>query len=94
MLVKAHESLLRATDLLEVMSNLRGGLDSSPSKCGGLSSPRVQQSFVELGRVWQAPLYEITLKFHTTIKQNEDGGWFCVARSTYVSQFYNLLRKN
>ncbi|XP_048331017.2 methyltransferase-like protein 2 [Ziziphus jujuba] len=74
LLVKAHESLLRATDLLEVMSNLRGGLDSSPSKCGGLSSPRVQQSFVELGRVWQAPLYEITLKFHTTIKQNEDGG--------------------
>lgn len=94
MLVKAHESLLRATDLLEVISNLRDGLDSLPSKCGGLSSPTVQQSLVELGRVWQAPLYEITLKFHPTNKQNVDGGWFCFTCSSYISQFYTLLRKD
>ena len=67
LLLKACESLLGATDLLEAMSNLRDDSGSSSS-----SSASVQHSFIELGRVWQAPFYEITLKFHP----NESGGGF------------------
>ncbi|XP_024027773.1 methyltransferase-like protein 2 isoform X2 [Morus notabilis] len=67
LLLKALESLQRATDLLEVICNLRDLSDSSPSS----SSSRVQQSLIELGRVWQAPLYEITLKFHPSGERNE-----------------------
>ncbi|EXC07303.1 Methyltransferase-like protein 2 [Morus notabilis] len=70
LLLKALESLQRATDLLEVICNLRDLSDSSPSS----SSSRVQQSLIELGRVWQAPLYEITLKFHPSGERNEGGG--------------------
>lgn len=71
LLLKALESLQRATDLLEVICNLRDWSDSSPSS----SSSRVQQSLIELGRVWQAPLYEITLKFHPSDERNEGGCW-------------------
>lgn len=70
-LLKAHESLLGATDVLEVMSNLRSGFGPSTS-----SPPGVEQSFVELAQVWQAPLCEITLNFHTRDIAGEDGGWF------------------
>ncbi|XP_062158238.1 methyltransferase-like protein 2 isoform X2 [Alnus glutinosa] len=74
LLLKAHECLLRATDLLEVMSNLRRDFDSS-RECGDSSLPGVpQQSFVELGRVWQTPFYEITLNFHQHAKPNIDEG--------------------
>lgn len=57
MLLKAHEALLGATDLLMIMGKIRCELCSS-SECG------VEQSFVELGRVWQAPMYEITFNFN------------------------------
>ncbi|PRQ26990.1 putative mRNA (2'-O-methyladenosine-N(6)-)-methyltransferase [Rosa chinensis] len=67
-LLKAHESLIRTSEVLEVMSNLRGCLGPETS------SPGVEQSFVELAQVWQAPLYQITLNFHTNYKQGEDGG--------------------
>uniref|UniRef100_A0A2N9H4F4 Methyltransferase-like protein 2 n=1 Tax=Fagus sylvatica TaxID=28930 RepID=A0A2N9H4F4_FAGSY len=74
LLVKAHECLTRATDLLEVVSNLRSDFDSS-RECRDSLSPGVpEQSFVELGRVWQAPLYEITLNFNENVKLNADGG--------------------
>lgn len=69
-LLKAHESLLGATEVLEIMSNLRGGFGPSTS------SPGVEQSFVELAQVWQAPLCEISLNFHTRDIAGEDGGWF------------------
>lgn len=78
MLLKAHESLLRASNLLEIMGNLRDGSGSSPSKCRVSSSAASERSFVELGRVWQAPLYEITLKLHPTSEANEDRGWLLV----------------
>lgn len=69
-MLKAHESLVRASELLEVVSNLKGNLGPSTS------SPGAEQSLVELGRVWQAPLYEITLNFHPNDNAREDGGWF------------------
>ncbi|KAJ0031819.1 hypothetical protein Pint_13835 [Pistacia integerrima] len=56
-LLKAHEALLGATGLLMIMGKLRTEICSS-SECG------VEQSFVELGRVWQAPMYEITFNFN------------------------------
>ncbi|XP_076954746.1 methyltransferase-like protein 2 [Bidens hawaiensis] len=59
LLIKAHESLLRANDLLPYLGNLR--VDD-----GGTFDPKSavvsdEQSFVELGSVWQAPLFEISL---------------------------------
>ena len=65
--MKAHESLSRASEVLEVMSNLRG-LESL--------SPGVEQSFVELGQLWQAPLYEISLNFDQDYKAGQNGGRF------------------
>lgn len=57
LLLKAHEALLAATDLLTVMGELNRDYVSS-------TGYGIEQSFIELGRVWQAPLYEITLKFN------------------------------
>ncbi|KAL5558094.1 hypothetical protein UlMin_034305 [Ulmus minor] len=75
LLLKAHESLLCANDLLEAMSNLRVDDSASSSVTSkGLSLPSVQQSFVELGRVWQAPLCEITLRFRQSNNSNEGSG--------------------
>lgn len=65
-LLKAHESLVGATEVLEVMSNLRGGFGPSTSSPPG----------VELAQVWQAPLCEIRLNLHTRDIAGEDGGWF------------------
>lgn len=73
-LLKAHECLLRATDLLEAMSNLRGDFDPLQG-CGNSQSPSGQQQpFVELGQDWQSPLYDITLNFHQHEKPTADGG--------------------
>ncbi|KAK4274760.1 hypothetical protein QN277_017941 [Acacia crassicarpa] len=70
-LLKAHVSLQKSTGLLDVLSNLRN--DPSFSAGYGFSTlPVVQQSFVELGQVWQAPLYEITLNVPLRGQTNED----------------------
>lgn len=71
MLLKAHESFLEATDLVSVICNLRN--DACCLTETEESLPRVEHSFVELGRVWQAPLYEITLHFHQHCKPADDG---------------------
>lgn len=57
-LLKAHESLLAATQLLQNLSNLR-----NEKECLGelISKETTELNFVELGSVWQAPLYEICL---------------------------------
>ncbi|KAJ6679263.1 N6-ADENOSINE-METHYLTRANSFERASE [Salix purpurea] len=57
MLLKAHDFLMEATDLLAIMKGLRG--DSNI--CSSTESSE-HHSFIELGKVWQAPLYEIILK--------------------------------
>ncbi|PSS19779.1 Methyltransferase-like protein [Actinidia chinensis var. chinensis] len=46
----------------------------SPEECEDLLLPSVEQSFVELGSVWQAPLYEITLNFPQCSEPTQDGG--------------------
>ncbi|XP_057503913.1 methyltransferase-like protein 2 isoform X2 [Actinidia eriantha] len=72
LLLKAHEALLAATDLLKFVRNLRSD-GCSPEECGDLLLPSLEQSFVELGSVWQAPLYEITLNFPQYSEPTEDG---------------------
>ncbi|KAE8100551.1 hypothetical protein FH972_018438 [Carpinus fangiana] len=94
LLLKAHECLLRATDLLEVMSNLRRDFDSL-RECGDLSLPDVpQQSFIELGRVWQTPLYEITLNFHQHEKLIAGGSLIMQNSEESVLPVFNNLVLN
>ncbi|KAF8104207.1 hypothetical protein N665_0176s0021 [Sinapis alba] len=62
-LSEAYESLLRETELLSLVKGLSSdddddGLLRTKSCCDD------EVSFVELGGVWQAPLYEITLSFN------------------------------
>lgn len=83
-LLKAHKSLLRSTELLEVVSNLRDDFDNSAS------SPGTTQSLVELGRVWQAPLYEITLNSQSHDNASQDGGRFCYSKFFSLDSFFFL----
>ncbi|XWS14616.1 hypothetical protein CRYUN_Cryun35bG0024500 [Craigia yunnanensis] len=66
LLLKAHESLLEAADFPAIMSKLRSDFCSSTELTGG-----EEHSFIELGRVWQAPLYDITLNLKFTRLNNE-----------------------
>ncbi|XP_021612815.1 methyltransferase-like protein 2 isoform X7 [Manihot esculenta] len=61
MLLKALECLLTATDLLAIMRNLRS--ESCPFECREAPLHHNEHALTELCRVWQAPLYEITLNF-------------------------------
>ncbi|KAK6939504.1 MT-A70-like [Dillenia turbinata] len=56
LLVKAHEAFLEATDLLSVTHSLW-----SDDCCSGKCSDSAEVSFVELAKVWQSRLYEISL---------------------------------
>lgn len=58
--MKAHECLLGANDLLVNLRKLRSD-DLTISGCGRLRDNDDECSFVELGSVWQAPLFEISL---------------------------------
>ena len=73
LLLKAHGSLLKYSRILNVMSNLRYD-HSCSTECGELSSTGVQHSFIELGKVWQAPLYEITLNLRPRDLPNDGEG--------------------
>ncbi|PIN12463.1 mRNA (2'-O-methyladenosine-N(6)-)-methyltransferase [Handroanthus impetiginosus] len=58
-LLKAHEALLCASQLLETLRNLR----KDGEKCNAQKIVQGSElDFVELGSVWQAPFYEISLK--------------------------------
>lgn len=70
-LLKAHESLLGANELLLVMPSLRSSEDALE---GNVESPQPQHSFIELGRLWQAPMFEITLNFPLSEKRTSDEG--------------------
>ncbi|CAK9312634.1 unnamed protein product [Citrullus colocynthis] len=88
LLLKAHELLLQATDLLRVMSSLNREFGSS----GGskwLELPSDQQSLIEHGRIWQAPLYEITLKLPESNQSCEVGG--SSLKHRVVPLFNNLV---
>ncbi|KAF7139146.1 hypothetical protein RHSIM_Rhsim07G0236000 [Rhododendron simsii] len=92
LLLKAHEALLEATDLLAVIRNLRSERCSSEG-CQDLFLPSIEQSFVELASVWQAPLYEITLNFPLYREPTEGGGLPLVHSSEQrlIPVFNNLV---
>ncbi|GFS46515.1 hypothetical protein Acr_00g0102740 [Actinidia rufa] len=73
LLLKVHKALPAVTDLLKVVRNLRSD-GCSPEECEELLLPSVEQSFVDLGSVWQAPLYEIALNFPQYSEPTQDGG--------------------
>ncbi|OIT30375.1 PREDICTED: methyltransferase-like protein 2 [Nicotiana attenuata] len=73
LLLKAHKTLLEATDLLKVLRNLRND-GCAVGECKELSEESSELSFMELGSVWQAPLYEIALNYHQDDKTFHNGG--------------------
>ncbi|KAH6829202.1 Methyltransferase MT-A70 family protein [Perilla frutescens var. hirtella] len=81
-LLKAHEALLGASELLEILRNLRG--DGEKNDGNSISAER-ELDFVELGSVWQAPLYEIDLKV-----EDEDAGFESCCQGA-VPLFDNLV---
>ncbi|WOG90667.1 hypothetical protein DCAR_0309911 [Daucus carota subsp. sativus] len=85
-MLKAHEDLLGNNDILEFLRNLRGD-----EAAEGAS---VEQSFVELGTVWQAHMYEITLNHcHGDRSNNESqNGGSCRIQSCEPKTF--LLFEN
>ncbi|KAI4354889.1 hypothetical protein L6164_003714 [Bauhinia variegata] len=92
LLLKAHQSLLKSTGLLHVLNNLIND-PSSSTECRDLSWQDVQQSFVELGQVWQAPLYEITLNLnpHDLPNINEDSRGMQCCEQRVLPAFNNLV---
>ncbi|KAK2994790.1 hypothetical protein RJ640_021022 [Escallonia rubra] len=89
LLLEAHGSFLGARDLLALMETLSGGDEFS----GKEWLQNVEQSFVEHGSVWQAPLYEITLNYNQDDKPTHDGGSPCVnySEQRVLPVFSNLV---
>ncbi|CAI9753435.1 unnamed protein product [Fraxinus pennsylvanica] len=95
MLLKAHEALLKSSELLEIVKNLRNvGCDEERYETNVISQDR-ELDFVEVGSVWQAPLYEITLNFHQDEMMVKNAGFppfqFCKQR---VVPVFNTLVAN
>ncbi|CAA3009102.1 methyltransferase 2 [Olea europaea subsp. europaea] len=93
MLLKAHEALLKSSELLEIVKNLRNvGCDEERHETDVISQDS-ELDFVEVGSVWQAPLYEITLNFHKDEMMVKNAGFppsqFCKQR--VVPVFNNLV---
>ncbi|KAJ8762403.1 hypothetical protein K2173_007563 [Erythroxylum novogranatense] len=88
LLLKAHECLMGAGDLLAVIRDLRNDFGSA-SESGGISSPVSECSLIELGSVWQAPFYEITLN----LPQDYEPSSSCDQQNTQrvVAAFNNLV---
>lgn len=77
MLLKAHETLLGATELLGALRSLRGA-ECTEEECRDSLMKRdgSELNFVQLGSVWQAPFYEISLNFDQEKNISQDGGMF------------------
>ncbi|XP_023002716.1 methyltransferase-like protein 2 isoform X1 [Cucurbita maxima] len=88
LLLKAHGSLLQATDLLSVMGSLNREIDSSAGS-RWVELPNDHQSLIEHGGVWQAPLYEITLKLPESSPSIEVAG--SSFKNRVVPLFNNLV---
>ncbi|XP_074303595.1 methyltransferase-like protein 2 [Silene latifolia] len=74
-LVKAHEELLLAKEVLDVICELNCEPEGW-QRCIDLNSEEVKEelSLVELGKVWQAQFYEIALRFNEASKEIEEDG--------------------
>ena len=78
LLLKAHETLLGTTELLAALKGLRSDGHFTDEECRGSALKREanELNFVELGRVWQSPLYEISLNFDQDQNFTQHGGLF------------------
>lgn len=87
-MLKAHESLLGSADFPAIMSKTRSDFCSSTELSGGDE----EHSFVELGRVWQAPLYDITLdfKFSRLKSEIDSGGLLTLFTGLMINVLYFL----
>ncbi|KAL3514601.1 hypothetical protein ACH5RR_027318 [Cinchona calisaya] len=75
LLLKAHETLLGTIELLAYLRRLRS--DRCTEEEGRESLVKrdaIELNFVELGSVWQAPYYEISLNFDQDKIFTQDGG--------------------
>ncbi|KAI3960734.1 hypothetical protein MKW92_040232 [Papaver armeniacum] len=95
LLLKAHEVLLGAKDLLHCISNLKSDGGDDDSCCSnGIRESCIEdgkkQSFVELGSVWQAPLYEISINYGEENMTTGDSG-SSLGVSRLVPAFNNLV---
>uniref|UniRef100_A0A7C9APA3 Site-specific DNA-methyltransferase (Adenine-specific) n=2 Tax=Opuntia streptacantha TaxID=393608 RepID=A0A7C9APA3_OPUST len=72
-LVKAQEDLIGAKELLEVMCELNCEKEGWET-CIDLNNGGVKEevSFVELGKVWQAPFYEIAINISQINEEDEE----------------------
>lgn len=73
--MKAHEEFLEAKKLLNVICELNceiEGWECCAELNGGIKEEEV--SFIELGKVWQAPLYDIALDFTQANKHVRKNG--------------------
>lgn len=83
--MRAHECLVKSSELLDALGTLRSESSCSKGECQGC-----QQSFIELGRL--VPDLEVTLNLrlrdpHHT--QNDSEGWISFFQ-TYLDSFLNL----
>ena len=81
--MKAQEDLIGAKELLEVMCELNCEKEGWET-CIDLNNGGVKEevSFVELGKVWQAPFYEIAINISQINEEDEeDKGQFVLCFS-------------
>ncbi|CAI0425485.1 unnamed protein product [Linum tenue] len=92
LLLKAHECLIGAPEFLGVLRSLSGD-SSSTAERRELTVGGTEPLFLELGKVWQAPLYDITINFPRPCGSNENEGdivdQWCAQR--VVPVFDNLV---
>ncbi|KAI3439648.1 uncharacterized protein J3R85_004481 [Psidium guajava] len=91
-LVKAHESLLGATELRSFMLKMRGEL--AITEDGKSVPPGGPPSFIELGRLWQAPLYEMTLNFFQKNLTGDEGPLIIHSKEQKVLPIFDNLVQN
>ncbi|KAH7665436.1 MT-A70-like protein [Dioscorea alata] len=85
-LVSAYESFQRATNLLHFLPSLLKGDDSMSDKSD------TELNFIELGSLWQAPLYEISLGLPMENISAEGGSQPSCCGERAVPVFNNLIR--
>ncbi|XP_042507525.1 methyltransferase-like protein 2 [Macadamia integrifolia] len=73
LLLGAYEAFLGAAGLLSFLPNMKGDPVEDEHLVTSVGR-EVEQSLLELGSVWQAPLYEISLHFRRQNRLAEDGG--------------------
>ncbi|KAK9075538.1 hypothetical protein SSX86_003863 [Deinandra increscens subsp. villosa] len=86
LLMKAHECLLGANDLLLNLGKLR--TDDRPPN---LTVASDEHSFVELGSVWQAPLFEISLHVNQDYRLTEGSIPVQDCEKRYIQAFGSLV---